>query len=92
MDAMTLFPALLALMVAALTGLGFALYRLANTVGQFTLPPQYMQSCAGCGGSLVSGLSDCPLCGAAHESLTETSSLPHRSAQKTSSRTHVPRS
>ena len=60
MDAMTLFPALLALMVAALSGLGYALHRLANTASQFTLPPQYMQSCARCGGSLIGGLSHCP--------------------------------
>ena len=64
MDAMTLFPALLALMVAALTGLGYALHRLANTASQFTLPPTHMQSCARCGGSLIGGLSHCPLCGA----------------------------
>ena len=92
MDAMTLFPALLALMVAALTGLGYALYRLANTSSQFTLPPTHMQPCARCGGSLGSGLSHCPLCGAAHESLSEVGSLPYRSAQEPSSRTRVPRS
>ena len=92
MDAMTLFSALLALMVAALTGLGFALYRLANTAGQFTLPPTHMQSCARCGGSLIGGLSHCPLCGAAHESLPEVSSPLYRSAQETSSRALVPRS
>jgi hypothetical protein len=91
MDAMTLFPALLALVVAALTGLGYALYRLANTSGQFTLPPTHMQRCDSCGGGLVGGLSHCPLCGAAHESLTEASSLPSRSAQETNSRTRVPR-
>jgi hypothetical protein len=41
MDAMTLFPALLALMVVALTGLGYALHRLANASGQLTLPPMH---------------------------------------------------
>ncbi|MEO7910440.1 MAG: hypothetical protein ABIV47_12400 [Roseiflexaceae bacterium] len=92
MDAMTLFPALLALMVAALTGLGYALYQLANTSGQFTLPPTHMEPCTRCGGSMVGGQSHCLLCGAAHEPLTEASSLLYRSAQETSSRAHVPRS
>ena len=92
MDAMTLFPALLALMVAALTGLGYALSRLANTSSQFTLPSTHMQSCTHCGERLVRGLSHCPLCGVSYESSTEASSFPYRSPQEPSSRTRVPRS
>jgi len=90
MDAMALFPALLALMVVTLTGLGYALDRLASTSGQFMLPPTHMQSCTRCGGNVVVGIRHCPLCGVAHESLTEASSLLYRIAQETSSRAHVP--
>jgi len=92
MDATTLFPALLALMVMALAGLGYALHGLANTPGQFTLPSTDMQPCVRCGGSLAGGLSHCPLCGAAHEAPTEASNLPYGGTQETRSQTRNPRS
>lgn len=91
MDAMLLFPALLGLMVAALTGLGYALYRLANTASsQFTLPPTHMQLCEGCGARLVDGVSHCPLCGAARETLAEVSTLPRQDAQDANARLSFP--
>ena len=92
MNATNLFPALLALMIAVLTALGYALHRLANTSSQFTLPQTRVWPCAHCGGNLAGGLSHCPLCGAPQAATTEASGFPHQDDRETSSGQLFPRS
>ena len=65
MDALAVLPALLALMVATLAALGYALHRLAeaNSSGDAPLSPAW--PCSYCGQRLNASWSHCPMCGAA---------------------------
>lgn len=62
MDAVTISPALLALMLAMLTALGYALQRIsaARNDADAPLPPAH--PCPTCGQALAVGLDRCPLC------------------------------
>ncbi|KPV54824.1 hypothetical protein SE17_01330 [Kouleothrix aurantiaca] len=67
MDAIPIFPALLAFMIAALSALGYALHRLAEVPHGFSAPPGPAAHCAQCGRSLDSSWSHCPRCGTSRE-------------------------
>ena len=63
MDALYLFPALLALMIAALTALGYALQRISDTSQQFRSSSIPHQACLECGQLLDAGAKRCSACG-----------------------------
>lgn len=64
MDALTIFPALLALMVATLAALGYALHRLAEANNNGDAPVSPTWPCPHCGQRLDVAWSHCPMCGA----------------------------
>lgn len=63
MDALQIFPALLALMIATLAALGYALHRLDEAPNRFAVPLAPAGQCPQCGQSLVVGWRHCPACG-----------------------------
>ena len=63
MDTIYLFSALLALMITALTALGYALQRISDTSRQFGSLPILSQPCRECGQRSNAGASHCSACG-----------------------------
>ena len=61
MEAATLFPILMAFMLAVLSGLGYALYRLSDTSRVLDAPAVL---CAQCGELVLGSANQCPSCGA----------------------------
>ena len=61
MEAATLFPVLMAFMLAVLSALGYALYRLSDTLRGLDAPAI---PCAQCGEPVLGGANQCPSCGA----------------------------
>ena len=63
MDAMYIFPALLALMIAALTALGYALQRIGTTTLQAGSSSIPQRACLECGQWVGADAKRCPVCG-----------------------------
>ena len=64
MDALLIFPILLAFMIAVLTALGYALHRLAKTPNGGNVLSGSVQQCPRCQHALSISWSHCPACGA----------------------------
>ena len=67
MDAIYIFSALLALMIAALTALGYALQRIGDTSYRLSGPPTSGRPCPQCGQRVNAGAKRCPACGTSLE-------------------------
>ena len=67
MDAMYIFPALLALMLAALTALGYALQRIDTTSSLSDSLSIPYRVCPQCGQRVNAGAKRCPACGTSLE-------------------------
>ena len=62
MDAIFIFSALLALMIAALTALGYALQRIGDTSYKLSGSPTSGRLCPQCGQRVNAGAKLCPAC------------------------------
>ena len=67
MDAIYIFPALLALMIAALTALGYALQRIGDASFRLSGSPTSGRLCPQCGLRFNAGAKRCPACGTSLE-------------------------
>ena len=63
MDTLQIFPALLALMIATLAALGYALHRLEQLPNQPNASSPPTLQCSQCGHRLAIGWRHCPGCG-----------------------------
>ena len=63
MDTLHLFPALLALMIATLAALGYALHRLEQSPNQRNSSSLLTHQCSQCGQRLAVDWRHCPECG-----------------------------
>lgn len=83
MDALDIFPALLALMITTLTALGYALHRIEQSPNQSNDLP--IRQCSRCELPLAVDWRHCPECGLPLQSTTLFSGTVHHNAKGTRS-------
>jgi hypothetical protein len=81
MDALQIFPALLALMIATLAALGYALHRLDEVPNRFAVPLTSAGQCPHCGQNLAVGWRHCPACGMLVQSIGPLSGMAQQAAE-----------
>ena len=81
MDALQIFPALLALMIATLAALGYALHRIEQPLNQPTASSLQIRQCSQCGRPLAVDWRHCPACGLSLQSPSPFAGTAHHSAE-----------
>ena len=81
MDALQIFPVLLALMSATLAALGYALHRLEQLPNQPNASSLPTLQCSQCGHRLAIGWRHCPGCGMPIQSVAPLSGMAQQGAE-----------
>ena len=81
MDALQIFPVLLALMIATLAALGYVLHRFDEVPNRFALPPTSVGQWPQCGQNLAVGWRHCPACGMLVQSIGPLSGMAQQGAE-----------